>query len=54
MTRDFPEDFLFGSSTAAHQVEGGNDGNDWWDWELADGGSHVHEPSGIAIDQWTR
>jgi beta-glucosidase len=28
--RDFPEGFLFGSSTAAHQVEGGNVNNDWW------------------------
>ena len=30
--RDFPEGFLFGSSTAAHQVEGGNHNNDWWAW----------------------
>ena len=36
--RDFPEGFLFGSSTAAHQVEGGNANNDWWAWE------HVVEP----------
>jgi hypothetical protein len=30
---DFPADFLWGSSTAAHQVEGGNANNDWWQWE---------------------
>lgn len=54
VTRDFPEGFLWGASTAAHQVEGNNDNSDWWDWELADGGAHVHEPSGVAIDQWHR
>ena len=51
--RDFPEDFLFGSSTAAHQVEGGNVGNDWWAWEHAPGTPAV-EPSGDAIDQFHR
>ena len=35
VVRDFPEGFLFGSSTAAHQVEGGNVNNDWWAWEHA-------------------
>ena len=34
---DFPAGFLFGSSTAAHQVEGGNVNNDWWAWEHAPG-----------------
>jgi beta-glucosidase len=51
--RDFPEGFLFGSSTAAHQVEGGNVGNDWWAWEHAPGTTCV-ESSGDAIDQWHR
>jgi beta-glucosidase len=49
----FPPDFLWGSATAAHQVEGGNTGNDWWDWEHAPGSPTV-EPSGDAIDQWHR
>jgi len=31
---DFPEDFLWGASTASHQVEGGNV-NQWTAWELA-------------------
>ena len=51
--RDFPEGFLFGSSTAAHQVEGGNFNNDWWAWEHAPYSTCV-EPSGDAIDQWHR
>ncbi len=50
--RDFPETFLFGSSTAAHQVEGGNVGNDWWAWEHA--ATPAVEPSGDAIDQYHR
>jgi beta-glucosidase len=51
--RDFPESFLFGSSTAAHQVEGGNVNNDWWAWEHAPH-TTCAEPSGDAIDQWHR
>jgi beta-glucosidase len=51
--RDFPEGFLFGSSTAAHQVEGGNFNNDWWAWEHAPYTSCV-ETSGDAIDHWHR
>jgi beta-glucosidase len=51
--RDFPDKFLFGSSTAAHQVEGGNVNNDWWAWEHAPYTSCV-ESSGDAIDQWHR
>jgi beta-glucosidase len=51
--RDFPASFLFGSSTAAHQVEGGNFNNDWWAWEHAPHTTCV-ESSGDAIDQWHR
>ena len=51
--RDFPAGFLFGSSTAAHQVEGGNVNNDWWAWEHAPYTTCV-ESSGDAIDQWHR
>lgn len=29
----FPQDFLWGSATAAHQVEGHNKNSDWWQWE---------------------
>jgi len=51
--RDFPEGFLFGSSTAAHQVAGGNVNNDWWGWEHASVTTCI-ESSGDAIDQWHR
>lgn len=29
----FPKEFLWGTATASHQVEGGNTNNDWWHWE---------------------
>ena len=49
----FPEGFLWGTATAAHQVEGGNTNSDWWEWELRPG-SPCREPSGAAIDQYNR
>jgi len=52
MTR-FPDGFLWGSSTAAHQVEGGNVNNDWWAWEHT-GRTTAVEPSGDAIDHLHR
>ena len=33
LAEPFPKDFLWGSATAAHQVEGGNDKNNWFWWE---------------------
>ncbi len=51
--RDFPPGFLWGSSTAAHQVEGNNVANDWWAWEHTPGSS-AKEPSGDAIDHYHR
>ncbi|MBD3296367.1 MAG: family 1 glycosylhydrolase, partial [Candidatus Omnitrophica bacterium] len=50
MGYDFPEDFLWGASTSAHQVEGNNTKNDWWRWER----SGATEPSGIACDHYNR
>lgn len=49
----FPDRFLWGTATAAHQVEGGNSNSDWWDWELRQG-SPCREPSGTAIDHYNR
>lgn len=33
---EFPVGFLWGSATAAHQVEGNNYNSDWWQWEHSD------------------
>ncbi|HVF32297.1 MAG TPA: glycoside hydrolase family 1 protein [Acidimicrobiales bacterium] len=49
----FPDGFLWGTATAAHQVEGGNWNNDWWAWEH-NPSSGCAEPSGDAIDHYHR
>jgi beta-glucosidase len=49
----FPESFLWGAATAAHQVEGGNVGNDHWEMEHAEH-SPFAESSGDACDSWHR
>jgi beta-glucosidase len=47
---EFPEGFLWGAATSAHQVEGNNINSDWWEWEKK------HQPedkwSGLADDQY--
>jgi len=52
-TIEFPPGFLWGTATAAHQVEGGNWNNDWWEWEHRPD-TPCAEPSGDACDQWHR
>jgi beta-glucosidase len=49
----FPPGFLWGSATAAHQVEGGNVNNDSWLLEHAPG-THYAEVSGDACDHYHR
>src|SRR5258708_4760802 len=49
----FPPTFLWGSATAAHQVEGGNVYNDNWVLEHVPGSPYV-EPSGDACDHYHR
>ena len=52
---DFPEDFVWGTATAAHQVEGNNKNSDWWHWELNSAGKKgPAEASGIACDSYNR
>ena len=34
-TLPFPDNFFWGTSTSSHQIEGGNDNNDWWEWEMS-------------------
>jgi beta-glucosidase len=48
-TYHFPRGFLWGTATAAHQVEGNNTNNQWWKWEQ-DG--HTDGTSGLAADWW--
>lgn len=44
----FPQGFLWGSATAAHQVEGGNL-NDWTEWEMRGGSKDL---SGKTCNHW--
>lgn len=48
-TFHFPRGFLWGTATAAHQVEGNNTNNQWWQWEQA---GHANGTSGLACDWW--
>lgn len=46
----FPNGFLWGTATAAHQIEGNNTNSDWWRFEHQVG--TVKEPSGDACDSF--
>jgi len=52
-TISFPDGFVWGTATAAHQVEGGNWNCDWWAWEH-NPAAGTTEPSGDAIDHYHR
>ena len=49
----WPAGFLWGTATAAHQVEGGNH-NDWSRFEEQPGRIARGDKSGIAVDHWNR
>ncbi len=51
-TYHFPRGFLWGSATAAHQVEGNNTRNNWWAYEQQPGNILHDHKSGIACDWW--
>ena len=62
---NFPKDFLWGTATSAHQVEGNNINSDWWQWEQKNDGKVLEvaekkyrnqkfEPSGKACDHYNR
>jgi beta-glucosidase len=44
--------FLWGTATAAHQVEGNNSNSDWWDWEQVPGHIKNGDKSGPADDHY--
>lgn len=50
----FPKDFIWGTATAAHQIEGNNENTNWGEWEKQIGkikdGSNAIE----AVDGWNR
>lgn len=50
----FPKDFIWGTATAAHQIEGNNENTNWGEWEkqprkIKDGSNAVK-----AVDGWNR
>ncbi len=53
MKTKFPQGFLWGAATAAHQVEGNNTNSDFWVLERLPG-TIFKEPSGDAIDHYNR
>ncbi len=53
MTRTFPDGFLWGAATAAHQVEGNNVNNNWWKLEH-DAARYGLQFSGDADDSYHR
>jgi beta-glucosidase len=59
----FPKGFLWGSATAAHQIEGNNTNSNWWQWEhsqkrenalKSQGKNPADFYSGIACDSYNR
>jgi len=51
-TLTFPRDFKWGTATAAHQVEGQNTNNQWWQWEQTHGRIANGDSSGRAAGWW--
>lgn len=51
-TFHFPRGFLWGTATAAYQVEGKNIHSNWWHWEQEQGRILNGHTSGLACDWW--
>jgi len=49
----FPADLKWGVATAAHQNEGNNTNNDWWDWEQQPGRIKEGHTSARACNWWS-
>ncbi len=50
----FPKDFLWGTATAAHQIEGGNRNTNWGEWEKSAGRIKDGSDASKAVDGWNR
>ena len=54
-SHEFPKSFIWGTATAAHQVEGNNTKSDWWKWEKDNvPKGWPKEKSGVADDFYNR
>lgn len=51
---EFPKDFLWGTATAAHQIEGGNENTNWGEWENQPGRIKDGSNAVKAVDGWNR
>jgi beta-glucosidase len=49
---NFPKNFIWGTATAAHQIEGNNENTNWGEWEKDS--AHIKDKSNskIAVDGW--
>ena len=54
MNQAFPQGFLWGTSSAAYQVEGDNRNADWWEWEQKPGHIAGGDTSTVACDHYHR
>jgi beta-glucosidase len=50
----FPDGFLWGTASAAYQVEGDNKSCDWWEWEQQPGRIANGDSAAIACDHYNR
>ena len=52
--KQFPDGFLWGTASAAYQVEGDNKNCDWWEWEQQPGKIANGDSAAIACDHYHR
>jgi beta-glucosidase len=52
--KDLPESFVFGTATAATQIEGGCTTSDWWAFAHTEGRVARGETPDVACDHWRR
>ncbi len=50
----FPKNFIWGTATAAHQIEGNNENTNWGEWEKQTGKIKDGSNAKIAVDGWNR